>query len=196
MEPEAIDIDEYTKSDVNARFYFLYKNYPIMIPLIKNYREDLISDVIDMKDYNRRAANGDLGVRVRVSLGTSRPTENQATSNIGIAKAIDEGVLDEDFFENTDNPEELIRRVGVYHRVSIDYEDFKNKIETLDPIDQSILKPYLCRQKTLADMADELGIGYRSIVNRMSKIKKRLSDKMEPRLMKGVIRDGIQKSRG
>ncbi len=35
--------------------------------IIKDYREDIINDVIEMKSFNRRAANGELGVRVQVS---------------------------------------------------------------------------------------------------------------------------------
>ena len=44
---------------------------------------------------------------------------NKAINNITIAKAVDEGYLDEDFFEDTDDPDELVKRVTIYHRVSI-----------------------------------------------------------------------------
>ena len=70
MESEAISIDEYLDSDVEQRFDFLYENYSVLKAIIKDYREDIINDVIDMKSYNRRAANGELGVRVQVSMGT------------------------------------------------------------------------------------------------------------------------------
>ena len=104
MESEAISIDEYLDSDVEQRFDFLYENYAVLKAIIKDYREDIITDVIEMKRFNRRATNGELGVRVQVSMGTSNPTLNKAINNITIAKAVDEGYLDEDFFEDTDKP--------------------------------------------------------------------------------------------
>lgn len=78
MESEAISIDKYLDSDVEQRFDFLYENYAVLKAIIKDYREDIITDVIEMKSYNRRAANGELGVRVQVSMGTSNPTMNKA----------------------------------------------------------------------------------------------------------------------
>ena len=186
MEPEAIDIDEYLKSGVEERFYFLYRNYPILTPIIKSYREDIITDVADMKAYNRRNSNEGLGVRVQISIGVSNPTERMAISNITIAKAIDEGILDDDFFQDTDDPMELVRRVNVYHRVKKDYATFSQKLDTLDPEEQRLIKTYLLRQKKLSDMAEEFGMEYRSLTTRLYKIRKKLSDKVEPRLMKGV----------
>ena len=128
MESEAISIDKYLDSDVSQRFEFLYENYSVLKAIIKDYREDIINDVIDMKSFNRRAANGELGVRVQVSRGTSNPTMNKAINHLTIAKAVDEGYLDEDFFEDTDNPDELVKRVTIYHRVSIDYQSFTSKM--------------------------------------------------------------------
>ena len=62
------------------------------------------------------------------NMGTSNPTMNKAINNITIAKAVDEGYLDEDFFEDTDNPDELVKRVTIYHKVSIDYQSFTSTI--------------------------------------------------------------------
>ena len=182
----ASNIDKYLESDIAWRFDFLYENFSILKPMIKSYREELILDVADMKAYNHRAQNGDLGVRVQVSVGTSRPTERQAISNISIAKAIDEGFLDETFFEGTDDRQELIRRVKLYHRVYKDYESFQLKLDTLRKTDQEFLKPYLMREKSLADLADELGITYRSAISKLYRIRKQLNELTTPRLMKGV----------
>ena len=35
-----------------------------------------------------------------------------------VPKAVDEGYLDEDFFEDTDDPDALVKRVTIYHRVT------------------------------------------------------------------------------
>ena len=186
MESEAISIDKYLDSDVSQRFEFLYENYSVLKAIIKDYREDIINDVIDMKSYNRRAANGELGVRVQVSMGTSNPTMNKAINNITIAKAVDEGYLDEDFFEDTDNPDELVKRVTIYHRVSIDYQSFTSKMATLNPKDQKILGEYLSGEKSFGDFSEEMGIDYQSAVKRVGRIKHKLIERVEPRLRRGA----------
>lgn len=67
---------------------------------------------------------------LRNSIGGTHgiPIMNKAINNITIAKAVDEGYLDEDFFEDTDNPDELVKRVTIYHKVSIDYQSFTSTI--------------------------------------------------------------------
>ncbi|OON87467.1 hypothetical protein BXO88_04140 [Oribacterium sp. C9] len=85
MDSEAISIDEYLECDVATKFEFLYENYSVLKAIIKDYREDIITDVIEMKSFNRRAAKGDLGVRIQVSMGVSNPTMNKAISNVTIS---------------------------------------------------------------------------------------------------------------
>lgn len=186
MESEAIRIDEYLGSDVSKRFDFLYENFSIIKPLIRNYRQEIITDVVDMKECKRRAENGELGVRIQVSIRPGGPTEKKAISNVMVAKAIDEGFLDDQFFEDTDNPDELIRRVTIYHMVNSDYEEFRSKLETLAPTEQRILKPYLLREKSMMDLAEDMGIDYRSAVKKIYRIKKKLGEKVEPRMRRGA----------
>ena len=186
MESEAINIDKYLGCDEDKKFDFLFDNYSILKPIIKDYKEDLISDVVDMKASNRRRENGELGVRIQVSIKPGGPTERQAMAELMIEKAIDEGYLDDTFFEYTDDQEDLIRRVTLYHTVSADYETFRIKLNTLTPEDQQVLKPYLLKQKTMDQIAKEMGIEYRSAVMRIYRIRKRLCEKVSPRLRKGA----------
>ena len=103
MKSEAFNIDRYTGGEPAQQFDFLYESFSILRELLKDYREDLITEVIEQKSYNRRSQNGDLGVRVQVSMGVSNPTQNQAIEHMTIAQAIDNGLLDDDFFEDTDD---------------------------------------------------------------------------------------------
>ena len=48
--------------------------------------------------------------------------------------------------------------------------------------DQKILKPYLMGQKSMSDLADEMGIDYRSAVKHVYRVKKRLCEKVQPKL--------------
>ncbi len=186
MESEAINMEGYLGCELGQRFEFLYENYSVIKLMIRDYKEDIISDVVEMKTYNRRKANGDLGVRIQVRGVISRPTENQAIRNNMLETAIDGGVLDEEFFEDTDDQEDLIRRVTLYRAVSTDFAVFKRKLNTMDPRDQRILKPYLLRQKSLEDLSVEMGIEYRSAIQRIYRIKKKLSSRVMPDLQRGA----------
>ena len=103
MKSGAISIDRYAGGEPVEQFDFLYENFSILQELLRDYREELIMEVIEQKAYNRRSQNGDLGVRIQVSMGNSNPTMNKAIEHMTVAQAIDEGLLDEDFFEDTDN---------------------------------------------------------------------------------------------
>ena len=184
MKSEAISIDDYVCSEMTVRFNFIYENYPIMENMLSSYRHDIIQDVMDMKTYNKRAALGDLGVRIQVSIGISNPTQNQAIAHMNIAEAVDTGFLDDDFFEDTDDREELIHRVRTYHRVAIEFKEVKDKLKTLKPKEQQILKPYMMKEITMSEIADELGIGYQSAAVKVGRIKKKLIQKVEPIFIK------------
>lgn len=182
MKSGAINIDKYADRGSGEQFDFLYENFSILQELLRDYREDLIAEVIEQKIYNRRSQSGDLGVRIQVSMGNSNPTLNQAIEHMTIAQAIDEGMLDEDFFEDTDDWQELIRKVTCYHRVNTDLELFTSKLGTMCLKDQNIIRPYLLREKSMDDLAVDLGIDYRSAVKHVYRIKKRLIEKVEPKL--------------
>ena len=121
-------------------------------------------------------------MRVQISIGINNPTEKQAISHTMIEKAITSGILDEDFFEDTDNPEDLVKKVTCYHAVNEDVKTFTKKLESMEQRDQKILKPYLTGQKSMSDLADEMGIDYRSAVKHVYRVKKRLSEKVQPKL--------------
>ena len=54
MKSGAINIDRYTGGEPTEQFDFLYENFSIMQELLKDYREELITEVIEQKAYNRR----------------------------------------------------------------------------------------------------------------------------------------------
>lgn len=186
MEAEAIKIDEYLGSDVGKRFDFLYENYSVIKPIINNFKEDLVSDVYEMKTYNRRAANGDLGVRIQISIGMSNPTADEAMKRSTITKAIDDGYLDDEFFEDTDDPQDLIRRITIYKLVSADYKEFKKKLDEMNPFDQRVIKPYILKEKSMNELSEEMGIEYRSAVMKVYRIRKKLSGLVIPKLKRGA----------
>jgi len=182
MKSEAISIERYAGGEPEAQFDFLYENFAVLAEMLKDFREEIITEVMEQKAYNRRSQNGDLGVRIQVSMGTSNPTMNKAIEHVTVAQAIDEGLLDEDFFEDTDDRQALIQKITSYHRVNRDLETFTSKIATMTLKDQQIIRPYLSKEKTMEELADDMGIEYRSAVKHVYRIKKRLIEKVGPKL--------------
>ena len=183
MKTGAINIDGYIGRAPEEQFNYLYENFSIRQELLRDYREELIQEILDQKAYNRKTSYTGLGVRIQVSFGNSNPTMSQAIEHDSVKQAIEEGILDEDFFSHTDDKEQLIRKVCNYHRVNMDFEIFVSKLGTMERKDQNILKPYLMKEKTMDEVAIELGIEYRSAIKHVYRIKKRLIEKVEPQLI-------------
>ena len=168
-------IDGCEKCSVTERIAFLFENYPVMDAMIENYRSGLIDEVMDQKASNRHADDEGLGVRIQVAFcHMSDPTSNKGISRLEIGRAIDEGYLDEDFFEGTDDREGLIHKVTSYHIVKASYQKLLKKLNEMDPTDKSIILPYLLKEKTISMIADELQIEYKSVVQKIGRIKKRM----------------------
>ena len=182
MKTGAINIDGYTERASEEQFNYLYENFSIRQELLWDYREELIREILDQKAYNRGKSYIGLGVRIQVSFGASNPTMSQAIEHDSVKQAIEEGILDEDFFSDTDDKEQIIQKVCNYHRVIMDFEVFVSKIGTMEQKDQNLLKPYLMKEKTMDELAVELGIEYRSAIKHVYRIKKRLIEKVEPQL--------------
>ena len=181
MRLTAISIDEYESSSSMRRFNFLFDNYAVMEPLISEYRERLIDEVMEQKAGNRKDEDEGLGVRIQVAfVRNNDPTATDAMSRMAVGKAIDRGFLDEDFFDGTDERDELIRKVTCYHMVSAGYERFGKTLKTMRENEQRILLPYVMKRKTITELSDELGISYDGIAKKLLRMKRKMMVKVEP----------------
>lgn len=183
MKSETMSIDDYIGSDTKERFDFIYENFSVISGMIKDYKEDLITEVMEQKAYNRRAANGELGVRIQISMGISNPTQNKAIEHSAIKEAIECGFLDEDFFEDTDDRQELIRKVTCYLGIQSDVTEFEKKLRIMPLRDQKIVRPYIQGEKSITDLVEDLGIEYQSVLKKVYRIRKKLCDMVEPQMV-------------
>ena len=171
--------DEYEKWSTAQKVCFLCDHYYVMERLISNYREALIAEVMEQKEFSHRGENEGTGVRIQVSFGRKTDTTaGTAMKRMAVSEAIEKGWLDESFFEGMDDPEEVIRKVTVYHVISEGYKAFSKRLDEMKPGDREIVMPYLRREKRLCDLANELKIEYQSAVKKINRIKKRLEREM------------------
>ena len=179
MKKAAWALDEYDKWNMTEKVSFLCEHYYKMERLISDYRDELIAEVLEQKEFSRRGSDEGIGVRIMVSFGRKTDTTSgMAMKRVEVSEAIDRGLLDESFFEGVDNPEEVIRKVIVYHVVNEGFKTFSRRLEELKPSDREIIIPYLRREKRLCDLANDLNIEYHSAVRKIIRMKKRLEKEM------------------
>lgn len=93
MKDEANIVEQYADSDVGKRIEILIRYYPNFIHLVEGFEQSLSFIIKQEKEMKRRAAIGELGVRVQNS-HISDPTAREAIDNIMIMEAIKKGELD------------------------------------------------------------------------------------------------------
>lgn len=93
MKDEANIVEQYADSDVGKRIEILIRYYPNFIRLVEGFEQSLSFIIKQEKEMKRRAAIGELGVRVQNS-HISDPTAREAIDNIMIMEAIKKGELD------------------------------------------------------------------------------------------------------
>ena len=94
MKDEANIVEQYADSDVGKRIDILIRYYPNFIRLVEGFERNLGFIIKQEKEMKRRAAIGELGVRVQNS-HISDPTAREAIDNMMIEQAIREGDLTE-----------------------------------------------------------------------------------------------------
>ena len=92
MKDEASIVEQYADSDVGKRIDILIRYYPNFIRLVEGFEQSLSFIIKQEKEMKRRAAIGELGVRVQNS-HISDPTAREAIDNIMIMEAIKKGEL-------------------------------------------------------------------------------------------------------
>ena len=170
-------LEAYASFDATKRIWFLCENYTVMEPMIRNFRERLIDEVADQKYDSHHAKDEGLGVRIQVAFCRQNdPTYNQAVNRNEIAKAIDDGYLDECFFEGTSNREELIRKVSSYHFAKREYGQLSKALKEMNPKDRAVILPFMRKEKSIYDLAEDMQITYKAVQKKLKRIKNKLEE--------------------
>ena len=173
METKANAIRVYEKESAAGKVDFICKNYSNFLGIIDSYTEGIRYMIEEEKAMSFRDSAGDVGIRVQKS-GTSDPTARQAISNVITREAIvtcnfSGGVLD-----GVENPDRYIRDAVLLRQMRKHYELFNTQIRSLTKSEQKFFLNYLQYEKKLSDLADEEGIGYDSLCQKVNKTKKKV----------------------
>ncbi len=170
-------VEAYEKATPHERFRLIYKNYSIFPRMVDCYETGLFNQILFEIEYNRRKKNDDdLGVRIQTSY-RSDSTAAKAIEHIMIRDAIEECNFSGNILKETDNPEKYKRDILTIHMMRREYEVFETSLRSLPLAEFRITYSHLHDGKKLVDIAEEEDKAYQTILNIVSKTRKKLEGK-------------------
>ena len=170
-------VESYGKATPRERFRLIYKNYSIFPQLVDCYETGLFNRILFEVEYNRRKKNDDdLGVRIQTS-HRSDPTAAKAIEHIMIRDAIEECNFSGNILKETDDPEKHERDILTIHMMRREYEVFDTSLKALSLAEFKITYSHLHDGRKLVEIAEEEDKAYQTILNIVSKTRKKLEGK-------------------
>ena len=163
-------IKKYVDATAEKRVDIIIKNYARFIGIVDGYTEGLRYMIECEKESNSRQDIGELGVRVQIGGRISDPTAKKAIRNVLTRDAIINCDFSGDVMDGVDHAEVYIRDAYVLRDMRKDYNLFNSQLGILGTERELFLK-FINKEKTLSDIADEQGITYESMQQRMQKNK-------------------------
>lgn len=173
-------IQIYKKATNKKRLDLICENYSCLDNIIKADVNGLILLIIDDKASKRREENGDIGVRVQSTGYYSNPTADQAEAEIMLETAIRNCDFSDGVIDGIDHEDFVIDRAETLYILRRDLLKFNQQLDCLKEEDREFFLPYLYKKKCIDDLADELGITYKSTQKRITRIKNRINEGMHP----------------
>ena len=158
MNDVASIVEQYAGADVPARIELLIKHYPNFLRLVEGYEQSLIFIIKEEKEYLRRAAKGDLGIRVQTS-GIGKPTEQTGIDNVMIETAIKSGDLEiiKDMFP-VEKLKHYQKELSTLEDMKEDYRIFQNAFFYLETDKADTLERYLASGRHAEKMAYDMDV--------------------------------------
>ena len=172
METKANIIKKYAASKPEVKVEIICKYYPMIDGIINARIAGMKYIIAEEKEKSRRESHGELGVRVQCGSGYSDPTGDEGTFRADLDTAIRKCSFPEDMLEGISNPERIIREALILKEMKEIKNLYDMQIACLAGEDRGIFQKYLNREMNITDIASSCGIGYRSAVKRMTKIRK------------------------
>lgn len=168
----------YADSDSANKVDMICKHYPNFIGIVDGYTEGLRYMIENEKKYNCKAAYGDLGVRVQ-SLGHYTDlTGDLAVDNVMTRDALISCDFSGGILEGTDRPEKYQKDAEILKWMRRDYDLFTQQLKYLPPEEHRIFVGYITKEKELTEIAEEFGVQYESIKQRLWRTRKKIKVQM------------------
>ena len=176
-------IKKYVDATAEKRVEIIIKNYSNFIGIVEGYTEGIRYMIECEKESNSRRDTGDLGVRVQTSGSTSDPTAKKAIRNVITRDAIVNCDFSGDVMDGVERAEAYIKDAYVLRDMRKDYKLFNSQLGILGQ-EREMFVLFISKEKAIGDFADEQGITYESVQQRIHKCKVKMK-KQVTGFMKG-----------
>ena len=173
----------YVNATSAKRVDIIIRHYTDFMGIVDGYTEGLRYMIECEKESNSRRDTGDLGVRVQTGGSTSDPTAKKAIRNVITRDAIVNCDFSGDVMDGVDRAEAYIKDAYVLRDMRKDYKLFNSQLGILGQ-EREMFVLFISKEKAIGDFADEQGITYESVQQRIHKCKVKMK-KQVTGFMKG-----------
>lgn len=170
-------IKTYMSSSFEKRVDIIIKNYTNFMGIVDGYTEGLRYMIESEKESNSRQSIGDLGVRVQSGGMPSDTTAKKAIRNVLTRDALINCDFSGNVLEGVDRAEMYIRDAYILRDMRKDYNLFNSQLGILGT-EQDMFLRYIRKEATLGVLAEERGISYETVQQKIVKIKNRLKQQV------------------
>lgn len=157
-----------------------FENHPFKVNfmgIVDGYTEGLRYMIESEKESNSRQSIGDLGVRVQSGGMPSDTTAKKAIRNVLTREALINCDFSGNVLEGVDRAEMYIRDAYILRDMRKDYNLFNSQLGILGT-EQDMFLRYIRKEATLGVLAEERGISYETVQQKIVKIKNRLKQQV------------------
>lgn len=171
-------LNTYAKADSAKKVDIIIRNYPNFLGIVDGYTEGLRYMIENEKAFNRKRNHGDLGVRVQKSGKHSDITADTAINNVITREAIIACDFSGDVLEGVDRGEEFQKEALLLRSMRMDYELFNHQLGILNKEEAELFGQFIRKEKCIADIAEEQGLVYESVQQKIHKVKRKIRVQM------------------
>lgn len=171
-------LNAYAKADSAKKVDIIIRHYPNFLGIVDGYTEGLRYMIENEKTFNRKHNYGDLGVRVQTSGKHSDITADSAINNVITREAIIDCDFSGDILEGVDRGEEFKREAFLLRKMRNDYELFNRQMGILNKEEAEVFGQFIRKEKCIADIAEDKGIVYESVQQRIYRAKRKIKIQM------------------
>lgn len=179
METKQRFVGIYMDLTTKERINFLLEHLSHFESYHQAYQESIEERISCIRCYERKK-KGSLGVRVMSGNTISDITAQKAMEHLEIRESMNRGTVSSKMIRNKEEREEIVEAIYEWKLMRSEYEILLRQLQMLKPSDYEILYPYLMREKTKRQIAEELSIEKSSVEKRIFRIRKKFVDHVIP----------------
>ena len=177
-------IETYEISNNKKKISLIIKHYSYWDGILEACIGNMVEDILDEIRYNRRAAFGDLGIRVQTS-GTGNPTESIGINETMLEKAIAACDFSGGILDDTDDSEKYIRIAATIRNIKRDIKTFNRQFKFLNDEEKQEVLDYITGKQSIYDLSEKWHVedttAYKKIERLVSVVKDETLEAMERR---------------